>query len=183
MKLTHILLDMDGVLANFFSPVLEALNQRWNGALTEEQYVQHYKTFDMAQVFDLAPHEFWMTFDGPGFWSNLPLMQNAVELHKRLKELDVPIYVTSSPSMSSTCIYEKTFWLRSHFGIPLTKCMFGSAKHLMAKPGALLIDDFPVNVTRFIHAGGSAALVPSNWNTTNLTFEQIWAPIQTALNH
>ena len=48
----------------------------------------------------------------------------------------------------------------------------GAKKHLMAGNG-ILIDDSPANVNKFRQYGGHAILVPSNWNTSNLSFEHI----------
>jgi hypothetical protein len=66
-------------------------------------------------------------------------------------------------------------------GIKMTDCMFGSAKHLMAKPDVLLIDDLQKNVDKFIDAGGQAVCVPSNWNTLDLNFSHIWSKIEPKL--
>lgn len=56
--------------------------------------------------------------------------------------------------------------------------MLGSKKWLLAKPDHLLIDDLDKNVHQFILHGGNATLVPSDWNTFDLTFDKVWNKIK-----
>jgi len=183
MKLTHILLDMDGVLSDFFSAALFRLNEYTGRQLSHRNYVKYYGEFAMEVPFEMSPNAFWTVIDNENFWRDMHVTPWAHMLMDCLKDLRVPIYIATSPSAKAHCIVEKKAWLQTHFKIRTSQCMFGSAKHLMAKPGALLIDDYPKNVEAFRTAGGDAVCVPSNWNTLNLDFKQIWRPIQTHLKN
>lgn len=182
MKITHVLLDMDGVLADFFSLALARLNARYpQSHISPKEYVIQHANFNMAEVFGITATQFWDTIEGNFFWSDLARMRHALELIDKLKTLDIPFTIASSPSYHPSCIPEKISWLKQMLGIKMTECMFGSAKHLMAKPDVLLIDDLQKNVDKFIAAGGQAVCVPSNWNTLDLDFNTIWNKIEPKL--
>jgi 5'(3')-deoxyribonucleotidase len=175
---------MDGVLADFFTAALRKMNAReeaTRGLPISPEIYRDYQEFDMAKVFDCSPATFWQTIDRPGFWQTMHPMPHARQLMEKLKLTNLPIYIASSPSMSPHCIPEKIAWLYHHFKIKVNQCMFGSAKQLMARPDALLIDDLEKNCLAFRTAGGRAAHVPSNWNTNNLSFAHIWEPISNQL--
>lgn len=182
MKHTHILLDMDGVLADFFTPALARCNNASLTTISATEYVESGFGFDMAKVFCITPKKFWQAIDWDAFWSNLVPFRHAGQLIDALYETGLPVYISSSPSQGRDCVPDKIEWLRRYLSVPMTACMFGSAKHLMARPGALLIDDYAKNCDAFIEAGGDAVCVPSNWNTLDLTFADVWAPISEKLN-
>lgn len=173
MKPKHILLDMDGVIADFFTEALARCNAfKGRNPMTAEEYRQD-PAFDMAGKFEMTDTEFWKAIDCDDFWLKLKPMPHAEDLIHYITTLRIPFYIASSPSMSPLCIPQKLQWLDQHFGIKSTQCMFGSAKFLMAKPENLLIDDLDHNVDKFISHGGRAVLLPSNWNTENLSFLHI----------
>ncbi len=175
---------MDGVLANFFTAALVKLNEAESPScfcITEKEYAINVQIFDMAEAFEITPTQFWSTIDTPGFWRKLYPMKWAFTLEDHLRQTGLPVYISSSPSAQAHCIPEKLAWLYRHFNIRETSCMFGSAKHLMAKPGALLIDDRQKNCDKFIEAGGDAVCVPSNWNTYDMSWDTLWKPIKAKL--
>jgi len=169
--INNILLDQDGVLADFFTPAFEALKRKTKKEISREDYIKT-KNFDMAEVFEITRDEFWATVDTPGTFEKLDAFPWAGALVDFLKRF-APITIASSPSPSDNCVSEKLFWLRKHLGISHKDCIFGGKKYLMARPDALLIDDAPEHVFKFIEAGGKAVLIPSNWNTPNLSYNMI----------
>lgn len=58
-----------------------------------------------------------------------------------------------------------------------TFAITGKKKYLLAREDALLIDDSKPNCDSFIGNGGSAALVPSDWNTLDLSYNMVWNKI------
>ena len=162
--ITHVLLDMDGVLADFFGAAIPKLNARTGKDFTVETYPKG--LYAMEEAYGITARDFWGIIDTPGFWFDMQPMPHARGLLDFLiGEHGFEVFISSSPSMSAHCVHEKRKWLDRHLKFPASKCMFGSAKHLMAKPGALLIDDLRSNCDRFVVHGGRAACVPSNWNT------------------
>ena len=55
-------------------------------------------------------------------------------------------------------------------------------KYLLTAPGNVLIDDYTKNVNEFRGSGGEAVLVPSNWNTADLTEDIVVDKIRSELN-
>ena len=70
-KISHILLDCDGVLADFFSSALSILNRDYSKNITVEKYIEE-GLFDMEKVFDISVRDFWKSISNePNFWLNL----------------------------------------------------------------------------------------------------------------
>lgn len=174
----NILLDLDGTLSDFFTDALYLLNKKYckNTPITAEEYRKE-PTFNMADKFYISQEEFWQTIEADQyFWSNMSPFPWAKGLYNLLSEF-APVTISSSPSLNPRCIPDKLEWLNKHLGVKSDSCMFGGRKYLMAKPDTLLIDDYPKNVEKFIEAGGKAVLVPSSWNTEDLSFDKVVAAI------
>lgn len=171
MKKTQILLDMDGVLVDFLSGAITALNRDFNRTVTLEQYVNEFGMWETYDYYGITVKEFWHSIHStPDFWYNLKPTPWAVQLYKML-ELLGDVTIVTSPSEYPDCYAQKARWL-SDFGISGSSVFMGSRKYLMAGNG-ILIDDYYKNVNAFRDAGGEAVLIPSNWNTNGLTFERI----------
>jgi len=178
MTTTHLLLDMDGVLADFFTSALSRLNAHSEcDPMPTDTYLAHHG-FDMAAAFGVTPEKFWQLIDTEDFWRGLKPLPHAKRLIAAVKDTGIPFFVASSPSQGYHCVPQKTAWLYHHLGVKQRQCMFGSAKHLMARTGALLVDDLDKNCEAFTQAGGAAVLIPSNWNKADIRFEEdIWSKI------
>lgn len=177
-KIKTILLDLDGTLSDFFSDALHHLNKKYrpDNPLTAEEYRKN-PTFNMAEKFGISQGEFWKTIESNQyFWCNMTPFRWAKQLYNLLSEF-APVTILSSPSLNPRCIPDKLEWLDKHLGIKSDSCMFGGRKYLMARPDALLIDDYPKNTESFIQAGGNAVLIPSSWNTEDLSFDKVVAAI------
>jgi len=90
------------------------------------------------------------------------------------------VTILSAPSWDPDCSRQKYQWLQKHLKIKSEKVIMGNRKELLAGNG-ILIDDSLNNVNRFKMAGGDAILIPSTWNTRDLTFRQVWNTIKTGL--
>jgi len=160
----HILLDQDGILANFFNAALEVhgredLAGEWPKGV-----------WAMETVMGLTPAEFWEPLDHYGFWRETVCPYPRIvwfyqELSRRL-----PVVICTSPSENSQCAAAKIDWLRHYLGKDV-KYMIGAQKHLMARPSNLLIDDSDKNVGMFRAAGGTAILFPCVWNSQHAVTE------------
>lgn len=174
----QVILDLDGCCSNFFIDALSLLNKKFrpNSPLTAEEYRQN-PSFDMAEKFGISQGEFWKTIEANQyFWCGMTPFPWAKQLYDLLSEF-APVTIGSSPSLNPRCIPDKLEWLNKHLGVKSDSCIFGGRKYLMARPDTLLIDDYPKNVKEFIEAGGKAVLIPSSWNTENLSFDKVVAAI------
>lgn len=168
----QILLDMDGVLVDFLSGALKALNRDFNRDITITEYAEKFAQWETCDYYGISTKQFWTSIENtPFFWLDLEPLPWYKELYELLSELgDVTILTT--PSLDPSCAMQKLQWLKKNMNIGSDAVFMGSRKYLMAGNG-ILIDDYHSNVNKFRSAGGEAILVPSNWNTPGLTFERI----------
>lgn len=176
--INNILLDLDGTISDFFTDALYLLNNKFRpkDPITAQQYREN-PSFDMAAKFGISQEEFWQTIEANQyFWCSMTRFPWAKQLYDLLSEF-APVTIASSPSLNPRCIPDKLEWLNKYLGVKSDSCMFGGRKYLMARSDTLLIDDYPKNVEKFIEAGGKAVLVPSSWNTEDLSFDKVVAAI------
>jgi 5'(3')-deoxyribonucleotidase len=171
------LLDMDGVIVDFIAGVSD-LHGRPN---PYQDPATHGKvTFEF---WGLSREECWGPVDAAGadFWAALPKTPEAdriVNLAIRRFGLE-NVGILSNPAFGRGCIQGKMEWLNRYYPDLVDNAVFTAAKHLMAAPGNILIDDQDGNVDSFIKAGGEAVLVPRPWNTLHRRVDMpVWTVIQ-----
>ena len=152
----HILLDMDGVIADFVEGARLAHEAAGN-------------TIDVSQYsLGMDEADFWKPINAAGykFWESLPALPWLDEL-----VLLITSYVgdewsiCTKPSNDPFCAAGKIMWLKKHFGEDFKRYILIKHKQHLAKPGYVLIDDHDDNVNRFREHGGDAILFPQTWNT------------------
>lgn len=167
----NLLLDVDGVLADFMSGALKELNRKFNRSVTIEEYAKwgQWGTYD---YYGITVEQFWGAIEeNPSFWMNLEPYPWTYDLYKHLKSLG-DVTILTAPSNDPDCSKQKYAWLSYHLGIGAKDIMMGHKKYLMAGHG-ILVDDYHKNVDAFVGAGGQAIKIPSNWNTPNLNWTTI----------
>lgn len=143
MKRTRprVLIDVDGVLADFLAPSLPILERLTGRPWTTSDF----KTWDL---FDTVPrvHEkpFFDAVNQLGWCRNIPVFAGAQEGVRRLRELAEVYIVTSPMNHVPTWTHEREGWLRDHFDISHKKVVHTSAKYLCV--GDVLVDDKPANI-------------------------------------
>ena len=154
----HILVDLDGVLANFFDAALKL----WEFDAAKYPAGE----WDIPTVLQITPSDFWSRIDkDENFWRSLDPYPWTVPIIGWLDSTGLPWTVATSPSRNPQCASQKIEWMRKHFDRPqFTDYMIGSRKELMASQKTLLIDDSDTNVEKFINADGIAYLFPQHWN-------------------
>ena len=172
MKKQQILLDMDGVLSDFFSGALSVLNGDYNRKVTPKEYATKFGKWEIYDYYGISVEEFWNSInDTYGFWLNLQPLPWAEKLYKDLSDIG-DVTIVTSPTEDPYCAKEKLQWLNAQLRVEAKNVFIGSRKYLMAGNG-ILIDDYKKNVDDFKACGGEAILVPSNWNTVELGYEQV----------
>jgi 5'(3')-deoxyribonucleotidase len=160
MKLPRVLVDVDGVLADFLAPSLPLLKE-----LTGKDW--DLSEFHSWDIFDTVDRQFEDAFfdriNCLGWCRNIPVFEGAQEAMARVAEL-ADVYVVTSPmNHIPTWMHEREQWLKAHFNISPKKVVHTSAKYLCT--GDVLIDDKPANVDAWLNEQpGIGILFPQPYN-------------------
>jgi 5'(3')-deoxyribonucleotidase len=159
-----IYLDMDGVCTDFVSAGIMA-----NGRdpaevfrLWSESFPGEYHPYT---VMGIDVDSFWeaVAAEGEAFWANLQEYEWYPDLLPALQDIGDVVFLTSGAYVPS-CLSGKLKWLQMRFGRDFQGYVMTARKHLLAKPGTILIDDYEANVLAFQNHGGRAVLFPQIWN-------------------
>ena len=160
-----IFVDMDGVLCDF---VGEAM--RLHGATYDEATWPRLE-WAVEKVLDVTADQLWARIEREevlgGFWCQLQPYPWLVSLLDLVGAFDFQFRIATSPSRSSRCPGQKAAWLYEHLGIGPDRYHMGSAKHFLAGPGRILIDDNDTNCAKWREHGGTAFLFPQPWNSAH----------------
>lgn len=152
-----ILLDMDGVIANFVASSLKVCNI----PLTHEQVAR----WDFYNGH-ITESEFWRAIDTtPDFWKDIQPYEWAEELVEMCRDI-APVYFCSSPAMHHVSASDKIWWLRTHGFMKADEDNYVLTKHkwINAGPKRILIDDATHQIDRFNLHGGIGLTFPQPWN-------------------
>ena len=137
----EIYIDLDGVLADFFSEWKNITGKNWWELDNNLLAIQKIR-------------------DEKNFWLNLPLLKNSLKLLKILKDNNQSYHILSSPLQNDQkCIKQKKQWVKNmlKFYLP-QKVIISSEKEKYAKDNLgipnLLIDDFGINIKKWENNGG-----------------------------
>lgn len=156
-----ILLDVDGVLANFVQGSIEAHGME---CVFSHDEATSYSYF-MDSPWGMTASEFFEPLDNFQFWDSLPLYPESHWLFDSLRVLPCDLFIcTTVPSGSVHAASGKLSWLKRHFGIDSDRVVITRSKHLLASEEVMLIDDADGNAIRFRKSGGNVITVPRPWN-------------------
>ncbi len=167
MEIVQICLDVDGVLADFVTAAIELHGGDVPTIVNEMTTTQQR---DITKALDITPTQFWKNINEAGheFWENLEPYPWAMELWYHCTKIASTTLCTS-PSLHPTSVYGKVLWIKKHFGDSFEDFHIGSKKNFLARPGAVLIDDFAKNTKSFMGSGSGATsiLFPQPWNNNS----------------
>jgi hypothetical protein len=152
--------DIDGFLARFTEGASRA-----HGRPTDETIIwkswHHWRTWGKEDeaLYAVCNRE---------FWANLPPWEDGMQL-LRLVESRVGtsrIVFITSPARTPGTGQGKREWVAKHLPQydPWADVMIGGAKHKLAGPGKVLLDDSDDNCRKFVEHGGEAIVIPRPWN-------------------
>ena len=166
-----ILLDMDGVIADFHSHAIEVGNRSGQHRFA----LDHIKGGDcLAKLYGYIAQDDYFEYlvrQSKSFWFDIPAYDWIDELIRYVRYLG-RTKICTTPQCSPESWGDKIRWLKVH-GWPWYDVIMTIDKSDLAKPDVLLIDDNQSNVDRFRKSGGHAVLVPSKWNTSDLSLEMV----------
>ncbi len=148
----EILLDVDGVLANFIAGYLQVIETELGKTFTADQVTHH----RIDKALDLSAKEVARcaaVISRGGFCSSLEVYPDARMLVQMLECLGDVHIVTSPWDSCPTWTHERTAWLQTNFGIGPDRITHTHAKWRVR--GDFLIDDLTSHCTswRNKHAG------------------------------
>ncbi len=133
-----VLVDCDGVLADFIGGVLPLVNEQTGREFTHEDVDQ----FNFSTALGLDTHDAAKVkrrIAERGFAEHLRPFDGALEAMRSLNSIARVFVVTSPWNSSETWTYEREAWLRWHFDIRSSRVIHTSAKYLVR--GDVFIDD------------------------------------------
>lgn len=157
-----ILLDVDGVLANFIEATLRTLRD-----LGVERHHDEVTTWSIEDSLALTSSQrarMKARWSEPGFCASIPVYDGAVAGVEALRAIGEVYAVTSPMTSGPTWQHERTEWLVRHFDFRRDDVVQTAAKHLVR--GDVLVEDKPEALARWkaAHPAGVAALWHRRYN-------------------
>ncbi len=165
-----VLVDVDGVLADFVGGVCARVNE------TIPKIVHQFKPTDFKEwdIGKLLPSYWKGIVSKPGFCYNLEPYPDAKEGMKALLDSGAKIVVVTSPWHSETWISERIEWLALHMKISRQDVIFAEGKHKALIKGDFLIEDSLENAQAWNrNQSGYAHLVNRPWNQDTTLLERV----------
>ena len=138
----RILVDMDGVIADFEKGVLDAYRNRHpnKSFIPLEQRTSFYIKEQYPDEIQPLVEEIYLS---KGFYLGLPPIEGSLDALSELASREYEIYICTSPLLNNPfCIQEKYDWVINHLGNDWTKRMIVSKDKTIVH-GDFLIDDKP----------------------------------------
>lgn len=170
-----VLLDVDGVVANFVDETLRKLKIHFS--VVADHDASDWPVWSMAdysgfrqlcfsnerpepKVISAMLSAVWTQ---PTFAAGISPYEGALDGVKSLMEIADVYFVTSPIWTSETWTYDRALWLRTYFDIDNSHIIFTSSKHLVR--GDIFIDDKPETVEKWKqHNQGLAAVWDQPYN-------------------
>jgi len=163
-------LDVDGVLADFPRAACKLHGRPY---LYEEPLrADAVGVWDMEKCWGISEDEFWEPINEAGeeFWRTLDFTPDAheiIEIVERIVGRENVIPVTSCIHHPSAAA-GRVAWIHERLPQYRGEFFLGAAKHKIAAPDVVLVDDADKNIKRFRDAGGQVVLYPRPWNSAHV---------------
>jgi len=160
----RVLLDVDGVLANFLEPCLALINDMW-GTDYKLAPLHAWNLFDHLKVPKELEDDVYYRMKKEGWCESIPVYPGAVEGVAELRRI-ADVHICTSPMGGRHWVHERNLWLDKHFGFKARDITHTSAKYI-CKANALIDDKIEnLMVWNDHHPRGSALC----WNQVSNTY-------------
>jgi len=140
-----VLLDCDGVLADFVSAALRIVKSL-TGRYYSPETITTWEVFDSLPEDERVRSEVYRAMKAPGGCSNIPVYADALSGVKRLREIADVVAVTSPFKGSLTWAHEREVWLEKYFGISNVI----HARDKRRVHGDFFVDDKPEHIREWL---------------------------------
>jgi 5'-nucleotidase len=138
-----ILIDMDGVLADFDRGCLEKMKELFPKFII---MIDKSSMYHISEEYALRDETFKKIMDSiiksPGFYENLPLIENAQGILNSLEFDGYEVFICTSPPRETENINGKYIWIEKNFGPKWRKKIIMTHDKTLIH-GDILIDDKP----------------------------------------
>jgi 5'(3')-deoxyribonucleotidase len=174
----RIAIDMDDVLAKTTHVIIDRINQQVNKNYTYQDLLYGDKTLkEEFYGHYLANNTFLWE---PGFFENIPVNEDAVEVVRKLAD-QYEIFIVSAATEFPNSLKEKLTWMEQHFPFITWKhIVFCGHKHMIQAD--YLIDDHEKNLLTFT---GTPLLFTAPHNLHINDFKRVnnWKEVEGLLLH
>lgn len=157
-----ILLDLDGILANFAKGACEIHGYDW------DEFMERHElgTWYLPKTLGVSLTEFWKPINAAGasFWKGLEPYYWTASLVGIVSSYDPEYKLCTTPSPCPLSQQGKLQWAANELGLGEDRVLFSIRKEEFANNQTLLIDDADYNVGPFVTCGGFGILFPSPFN-------------------
>ncbi len=154
MKRLRILLDCDGVIADYCTPCFNLIEELSGDRHTHEE-VTHWDIFTVLGKGHLKS-VMKERASAPGWCIDFPMYDGSQDAVRRLEELGEVVIVTS-PMSTPHWADERRIWLENLFRIPKRRVISAEGKEYVG--GDFLIDDADENCVRWHEAHPNATTI------------------------
>ena len=133
-----VLLDVDGVLADFVAAALNYV-EAITGKVIDPKTITTWEVFDSLPDLKWCKEGVWDHITAPGGCSSIPIIPGAQLGVEALQRVANVVIVTSPMPTGRTWVYERERWLANHFNIYRKNIIHASDKSRVH--GDLFIDD------------------------------------------
>lgn len=163
MKRKLVAVDVDSVLADFATPMVDHINKMFGTSYSHEHVTDFY--IEKNLIPQSESKRFWKSFgEEVRVHDILEPSEGAVEGLARIAAIADIFIVTSPLATSPTWVYDRDNWLMRHFNINRNKIAHIHEKFRIRAD--VLIDDKLENISSWMshNVGGTGILWSQNWN-------------------
>jgi 5'(3')-deoxyribonucleotidase len=158
MKKYRVGVDVDGVLADFTTPVLTIVGEM----LARKVSINDLPSWDIDELLpEDQRDDLWKKVGDSRLCRNLNPLPGAQEGLKMLQDKVEIFAVTSYLSHAETWVTDRDAWLKEHFNIDNKHIVHTKSKHVFS--GKMLIDDKPQNILDWTEEWGHTFAIPVLW--------------------
>jgi 5'(3')-deoxyribonucleotidase len=173
----RILVDVDGVCADFLTPCLKIANDISGQKYTLDQMTS-WNLFTSMNLSREVQSTLYDRMTRQGWCTLLEPIPGSIDGVRELRQLGEVFFVTS-PMRGQTWTYERSQWLGKYFGACWDDVIHCSAKHVCA--GDVLIDDKVKTLQRWSASNPNGLALkfcaPSNKNDLHEPAAACWAEV------
>jgi 5'(3')-deoxyribonucleotidase len=141
----RLLLDVDGVLADFHTPCIAIINRLMSTNFKVEDF-ETWDIFDALKVPADVKAKVYDEMNKTGWCTDIGVYPGAKDGVDSLREV-ADVYICTAPMRGPTWASERDRWLMKHFGFSTRQIIHTSAKYVCA--GDFLVDDKVDNLVKW----------------------------------